>query len=173
MLNTFPAFQNVRTGSDIVFCISRILFLTDHMNDFRTCFHCWLLPFSDICMSGMLVYYIKTALGLCLIGRYANALLFFFPYIASPKTGNFIIIIKLEQQNCGLLCGWALESISTMNFYSIDFLYNGENSNNFFPHEAVLSINGMFLAFSWAKVMLKFPRRVYLESVGCVGVRQA
>lgn len=29
------------------------------------------------------------------------------------------------------------------------------------PHEVVLSTNGMFLVYSWAKVMLKFPRRVY------------
>ena len=133
ILNMFPASQNVITGSEIVFCISTILFLTDYMDHCRTYFHCWLVTFSDICVCGMLVYYAKPALGMCFIWCYASSLLFFSPKIASLKTKNLIITaIRLKQQNCGPSKSWALKSISIMNLHIIYFPDDGKNSSHLF-----------------------------------------
>lgn len=77
---------------------------------------------------------------------------------------------------------WPFVQLSPSEHLSAEFapIYlasNGENSNNVIPHEAGLSINGLFLAQSPIEVMLKFPRRLYLmekkhESGGCVGLRR-
>ena len=91
----------------------------------------WLL--CDICVCGMLVYYAKPALGMCLIWCYASSLLFFSPKIASLKTKNLIITaIRLKQQNCGPSKSWALKSISIMNLHFIYFPDDGKNSSHLF-----------------------------------------